>query len=199
MEYMEGPPVWTAVKYGSRESLKNAIEMSTLSEALLPGGRDLTSPLHEAIIRCDIDIVNMLRRNRVVDMQYKPLFGDWRGMTPCELSRRLCTWSRGSISSEINRIMAQELLHAETYDKQRAEVARMANLRRLALENKQKCLAFAMGHHRRLGHDSRVGNLEHGVADMIMKQLAELQEAERLHQQQQHEQQQQQEQQQHGM
>ena len=174
---MEETPshIWDEVKYGDLEHLKILLRDSTAEQASRPGGPNLTSPLHEAITRSDVGMVNALRKARV-SLIYTPPYGPSVGLTPRKYAEQRQhahqSMEQRKDAETIARNLYQEEIHADVYALQHAEIARMAETRRLALEEKQRpdrCVAFGMGHHNRLGENSYY--LPYDLVNEIMKHI----------------------------
>lgn len=163
-----GPPVWTEVRYGTLRGLKALLQTLTREEALAPGGKHLTSPLHEAISRQDIDMVNALRKAGV-DIAYKPHSGEAAGLTAYRYAVQVR--HNSPFGSDITRNLLQEQTHGLEYAQQHAIMAKMKAKIVETRALRDKHMAFAMGHHHRTGQDSWVSNLERGVVDMILKEV----------------------------
>jgi hypothetical protein len=87
-----GPPVWTAVKFGTLEDLQTAID--TGADVNEFGGNESRSPLHEAVINKDHAKARLLVNNGA-DL-YATLgdtHGNYSGMTPERLAQELNEWS----------------------------------------------------------------------------------------------------------
>jgi hypothetical protein len=158
----EGPPIWMEVKYGTPETLKNMLQQCTQAQVSQPGGVSRTSPVHEAIARHDLQMVDMLRY-ALCDLQYTPVSGPAAGCTPRQFARlliqdqpsprytiwfNLCTEARQRATREANRALYREMR-----------------------KNRALFLAFAAAQHDRLGRDTDAWL--HNAPDEVMKMIYE--------------------------
>jgi ankyrin repeat protein len=142
----EGTPIWNEVKFGNLAQLKELLRNAANPiEASTPCGRFLSTPLHEAISRGDIDMVNSLRRagvlrdHRPVDDPESP----FNGLDAFEYAK-----TRRFVSLEHNTIfknLERDLANGPTYALMHAEIARMALERKMKLERPERQVAFGMG------------------------------------------------------
>ena len=164
----EGTPIWNEVKFGNLAHLKELLRNSANPfEASKPCGRFLSTPLHEAISRGDIDMVNSLRRagvsrdHRPVDDPESP----FNGLDAFEYAK-----TRRFVSLEHNTIfknLERDLANGPTYALMHAEIARMALERKMKLERPERQLAFGMGNLSRPGFNSY--DIPDHIAAEIMK------------------------------
>jgi hypothetical protein len=160
-----GPAVWIRVKYGTVDDLKTLIDMDPLVDCSLPGGKDLTSPIHEAIMMGNVAMVDRLCRTGV-NMDYKPPSGPSAGKTPAEFARQLRGYARRGNRCDVDCIILRESLFREAYAAQRAHVAKKRQERVELTRN----LALAMGGHHRLGGNSWFNALDPELMRMILRE-----------------------------
>jgi hypothetical protein len=154
----EGPRIWMEVKYGSAEGLKKLLKVCTLEEVSAPGGRDLTSPVHEAVSRVDLQMVDMLRY-KLCDMDYEIAFGACRGKNALSYALLLNT-RRPSVANDIFFSLSREALHRPKREENRALYALMC-------KNRIQMLTFANVRHERLGNAAN--SMLHNASDDVMR------------------------------
>ena len=160
-----GPAVWMEVKYGTVEGLKRLVDIDPQVDCSLPGGKDLTSPIHEAIMMGNVAMVDRLCRTGV-NMDYKPPSGPSAGKTPVEFSRQLRGCARRGNRCDIDCIIQRESQFREAYAEQAAYVAKKRQER---VEWTRK-LAVVMGCHNRLGENSWFNKLDPELVRMFWRE-----------------------------
>jgi ankyrin repeat protein len=142
----EGTPIWNEVKFGNLAQLKELLRNAANPlEASTPCGRFLSTPLHEAISRGDIDMVNSLRKAGV-SRDHRPVEDPESPFN--ELDAFEYAKTRRFVSLEHNTIfknLERDLANGPTYALMHAEIARMALERKMKLERPERQVAFGMG------------------------------------------------------
>ena len=162
MEYdpREGPRVWMEVKYGTVEGLKGLIKVCTHDEVSAIGGPFLTSPLHEAVYRMDLGMVDLLRYS-LCDIECTIGGGSFKGKTPLEYAEYFSSIAGNpSDSYDICWSLRREVSHRPKRVRQRALCVQRRTERDLML-------AFACIRHERLGNAANI--ILHTTPDDVMK------------------------------
>jgi hypothetical protein len=154
-----GPRVWMAVKYGTLLELKTLLRGINSEEASEKGGPTSTSPLEEAVMKHDVDMVEALQY-AIVDLDYEN-----RENYVFRLAKSMSTTYNSAARRVFNTMYRRNLYHA-AYTAQEA-IVRARNMgNRLRTEIR---LAVRMATHPRLGEQSSIGNLDKYLIDEIMK------------------------------
>jgi hypothetical protein len=156
----EGPRVWMEVKYGTVESLKTLLKTCAHTEVSATGGRYVTSPMHEAISRVDLAMVDMLRYS-LCNMECEIGLGPFKGKIPLE-------YARGLRSANGKRSVRRDIywnLHREADHRPKRVQQRALCVQRRA--DRAKMLAFAGSRHKRLGNNSTIAL--HTAPDDVMR------------------------------
>jgi hypothetical protein len=166
----EGTQIWNEVKYGNIDELKSLLRTATKEEASIPGGRFSSSPLHEAIARGSIEMVNALRRADVSRDHRPAQDSHFLGLTPLEYAS--VRYGSSPEHRIIHDNIKRDIRHGTNYQLMYAEMARMAMERKLAKENAERPerqIAFGMGNLQRPGFNSY--DLHDELVRMIMERI----------------------------
>ena len=164
----EGTPIWNEVKFGNLAQLNELLQnAANPGKASTPCGRFLSTPLHEAISRGDVDMVNSLRKAGVSRNHRPEDESPFNGLVALKYAQ-----TRQYTSDEhmtIYKNLERDILNGQAYAKMHAEVARMALERKMRVERPERQLAFGMGNLRKFGFNSY--DLPDHVAEMIMNHM----------------------------